>query len=132
MEVLEHIKDREDGTFHCFDFSGVNNFLSECLRVLKPGGIMFLTTPNAHNLTNLVRILEGNTPMFFRPHVREYGANEVADMLTQAGFKIKAKKTINVWKELAQDKFIWLKGIAESCGSDISMMNNDTFILATK
>jgi SAM-dependent methyltransferase len=132
MEVLEHIKDREDGCFHSFDFSGVKSFLSECYRVLRPGGTMFLTTPNSHNLVNIARILELKQPIFFKPHVREYGAVDTKDMLVARGFKIKLFETRNVWLGLGKEKYDWLKSIAMSCGGNPALMGEDTFILAEK
>jgi predicted SAM-dependent methyltransferase len=132
MEVFEHIKDQENAPIHCFDFSGVNTFISECYRVLKPGGVMLLTTPNAHSLTNFIRILDCNTPVFYKPHVREYGARETANILSEHGFKIKLLETHNVWNELQEEKRNWIRSVAINCGSNANLMENDTFILAEK
>ena len=53
VEVIEHVDNPE-------------NFIHEGLRVLKPGGTLFFTTPNRHRLTALVRWLIGK-PLRF-PH----------------------------------------------------------------
>lgn len=132
MEVYEHIKDQNEAVVHTFDFSGIHTFISECYRVLKPGGIMFLTTPNAHSLTNLVRILECKTPVFFRPHVREYGATETANMLKQFNFNIKSLETVNVWHELNEEKRNWIRNFVISCNGNANLMENDTIIIANK
>lgn len=132
MEVLEHIKDQEQGTFHCFDFSGVNTFLNECYRMLKPGGYMLLTTPNAAMLANLHKVLSGNQPIFYSPHVREYAANEVAQRLKAVKFKIISVVTFDVWNLISKEKRDWLAEIAKSCGSNVDLMGEDTFIVAQK
>ena len=54
LEVLEHMVDT--------DF-----FLQECLRILKPGGHLIITTPNICGLRNRLRV-----PLGLYPHMLEY------------------------------------------------------------
>ena len=84
FEVMEHIKDRrtEQGISGAFNESGVRQFASEIFRILKPGGVLFLTTPNSTSLYSIVEALEGRPPMVYRPHVREYSFGEVQQIFS--------------------------------------------------
>jgi SAM-dependent methyltransferase len=72
--------------------------LGECLRVLRPGGTLLLTTPNVVDLPNRLRALRGRSPQShlfgidepFRMnewvHRREYAPDEVRRLLRATGF----------------------------------------------
>ncbi|MEO1493915.1 MAG: methyltransferase domain-containing protein [Pseudomonadota bacterium] len=80
FEVIEHIKDRPEQSFDeivLFRETGIRSFVSEIHRVLKPGGLAFITTPNAASLRVLENLLAHKPPMVFRPHVREYTKAEL-------------------------------------------------------
>lgn len=67
--------------------------LADIRRALRPGGVLFLTTPNLHRLSNRLRMLVGR-PLFadFVPerlvtaHLREYTVEELGFLLRRAGF----------------------------------------------
>jgi SAM-dependent methyltransferase len=78
------------------------NALSEANRVLKPGGVCLMSTPNLLSLRNRVRLLRGRMGdviehpalAFFQKHaightghVRLYAPQELADMLRVFGFE---------------------------------------------
>ena len=65
-EVIEHLPE-EMGT----------PVLDECYRVLKKGGVLFLTTPNGDNREELMA-----------NHYIEYGSKQLQKMVKKAGFKI--------------------------------------------
>jgi SAM-dependent methyltransferase len=65
FQVIEHVP-------------GDRLYVSEASRVLKPGGRLILTTPNAAN-----RLAPGHRP-WNRFHVREYRAAELGDLLAGA------------------------------------------------
>lgn len=89
-ELIEHLF--EDPMF----------MMSEINRILKPGGHLVLTTPNAGSLRAVSAILLGYHPAFFpayiRPrkegeeaearHNREYVPMEVQHLLTDSGFEL--------------------------------------------
>lgn len=80
LEVLEHLKDRRETTMDeivLFRETGVRRYAGEILRVLKPGGLLIMTTPNGAAAQVFQNVVEGLPGMVFRPHVREYTHDEV-------------------------------------------------------
>lgn len=75
-------------------------FLSECWRVLRPGGVLYLTTPNVVDLRGRVWALRGRSPQshlfgIAHPlrmnewvHRREYAPGEVSRLLGAVGFRV--------------------------------------------
>jgi 2-polyprenyl-3-methyl-5-hydroxy-6-metoxy-1,4-benzoquinol methylase len=81
-EVVEHVPD------------GVE-FLRECARVLRPGGIVFLTTPNLWDIRRVLaplvgRVWSGDTDP---THINLYTPPRLAEDLVRAGFKSPRYKT---------------------------------------
>ncbi|MBI3034053.1 class I SAM-dependent methyltransferase [Candidatus Woesearchaeota archaeon] len=89
-EVIEHIYDT--------DF-----YLSEIYRVLKPGGIFLVTTPNIASLTDRFRLLLGKRPspieyrlgMDTNGHIRGYTFADLASQLRNHGFVVVKQTTSN-------------------------------------
>jgi 2-polyprenyl-3-methyl-5-hydroxy-6-metoxy-1,4-benzoquinol methylase len=84
-EVLEHIA-----------ITDPRRILAELRRVLKPGGYLFLTTPNVANLANVIALARGQN-IFWAPeifygstdrHNREYTPDEALAIVSAAGFRI--------------------------------------------
>jgi 2-polyprenyl-3-methyl-5-hydroxy-6-metoxy-1,4-benzoquinol methylase len=101
--------DFPDGTFdvvNCNDMiehihGSPKRMLAECIRVLKPGGWLIVTTPNHAALHNRIFLLFGGStyhsiidwfhnPIWQKPvytaHIREYTISEMRYMLAEAGF----------------------------------------------
>lgn len=67
-------------------------------RLLKPGGLLFLSTPNAISMVNALRLMNGYAPTlwnqvkpdepYFERHNREWTPFEVARLLEEHGFEI--------------------------------------------
>jgi SAM-dependent methyltransferase len=75
----------------------------ELKRVLKPGGRLVLTTPNAARLENVSAFIEGRNVYdqyskygVYGRHNREYTRHELSQLLTHCGFDIAIFYTANV------------------------------------
>lgn len=91
LEVLEHIKDQDHRSFDdlvLFNYSGAKAFIREMHRVIRPGGKLVLTTPNACSLWILEQVHERKPPWLYAPHVKEYSPDEVVDLCEAAGFSL--------------------------------------------
>ncbi len=85
-EVFEHLRDYPIRS------------LKEAWRILKPGGILCLTTPNAAYLINRFRLLAGQNVasplgdwiggLVYARHAREYTVEEIRALLEQSGFVV--------------------------------------------
>jgi glycosyltransferase involved in cell wall biosynthesis/SAM-dependent methyltransferase len=83
-EVLEHLQ------------RDPMKMMGEIYRILKPSGILILTTPNAVSMRALISILEGSHPGLYnfytnritgeRRHAREYTPTEISHLLADSGF----------------------------------------------
>jgi SAM-dependent methyltransferase len=80
------------------------SLLSESWRVLQPGGLLLLTTPNGHAMEHLYSWLKrGPTGQGFNPeaptvrHAREYSIDEVSALVASQGFDIEETFTRNYW-----------------------------------
>ncbi|MDD4553856.1 MAG: class I SAM-dependent methyltransferase [Bacteroidales bacterium] len=78
---------------------------SESNRILKPGGRLLITVPNAIGVTNLVRLIRGEQPSSFPPyrpeginlrHNREITPYELSELFRAGGFGVENMKTINI------------------------------------
>jgi len=80
-EIIEHVYDTD-------------RFLSEIRRVLKPGGLLVLSTPNIACLTNRVKLLFGKYPRYaeYRAggagHIRVYTSFAIRDQIRENGFTV--------------------------------------------
>ena len=62
--------------------------LNEFRRVLIPGGLLILATPNGA-ITNFYKNLPSNLVSQGNDHVKEYTANELANMVIYSGFTVR-------------------------------------------
>ncbi|MGV0643126.1 class I SAM-dependent methyltransferase [Mycolicibacterium sp. XJ2546] len=69
FQVIEHLWDQEQ-------------FVAECLRVLRPGGVLLMSTPNR------ITFSPGRDTPVNPFHTRELNAAELTDLLSGAGFRM--------------------------------------------
>ena len=94
-EVLEHMT---NDPMHA---------MREISRVLKPGGLLVLTTPNAARIESVVALLEGRNLYDqysaygpYGRHNREYTRDELHRLLTYCGFEAQVGYTANVHPDI--------------------------------
>lgn len=76
---------------HLFD---TRLFLAECFRILRPGGVLILTTPNLVTLKDRFRFLLGHSPRQVSPfhrylylHIRPFTRGTLEQGLLETGFQ---------------------------------------------
>ena len=113
-ELIEHL------------FEDPMHMMSEISRILKPGGHLVLTTPNAGSLRAVSAILLGYHPAFFpayiRPrkageeaearHNREYVPMEIQHLLTDSGFDLVSLET-GEFLEVPHPELGWVTHVLE-------------------
>lgn len=119
------------------------HFVLECRRILENGGRLIVTTPNASSLTSVARVLHGfNNPqissVYHRPradapeeapHVREYTAFELREVLETGGFEIEALLTEPI-TEFEMNRPMW--NFLEDNGYNSSLRGEQTYCVAVK
>jgi len=109
-DLASHALPYDDGTFDVLNFSEALEHLNfnplpvirEFWRVLKPGGVAIITTPNAVRLGRRLQFLAGRNVFAdlhdlcwgepFGIHYREYTLSEVARLLEWGGFGVVASR----------------------------------------
>lgn len=94
MEVLEHLSDLPKGLGETVEFTGIKAYLEQAFRALRPGGVMFATTPNSTSIVCLRNLMLGVPGFFYRLHFREYARYELTEFIEQAGFAIDVFRSV--------------------------------------
>jgi SAM-dependent methyltransferase len=81
-------------------------------RMLRVGGRLFLTTPNAVSMANAVKLLDGHSPALWNPfrpgqpyyerHNREWSPSEVQRLLEAHGFEVERLYTMDFYASTAE------------------------------
>jgi SAM-dependent methyltransferase len=92
FEMLEHL--RHDPMFMMLDIH----------RVLRPDGLLILTTPNASSWDSFARVAEFESPFMFSSyfangsgigHCKEYSVSEITRLIENAGFTLETLETFD-------------------------------------
>lgn len=95
-ELIEHLLDTD-------------GFLANIHRVLRPGGVLVLTTPNLASLENRVRLLLGRYPVWVdyrlgsSGHVRAYTPRVLGAQLAAHGFRL--ERHVGNWVPFIPQRF---------------------------
>ncbi|WP_127784728.1 class I SAM-dependent methyltransferase [Rhodococcus sp. X156] len=76
LQVIEHLWDQAE-------------FLRECARVLAPGGVLLISTPNR------ITFSPGRDTPLNPFHTRELNADELAELLVEAGFTVQSMRGLH-------------------------------------
>jgi SAM-dependent methyltransferase len=118
--------------------------MSEINRVLRPGGHLVLTTPNAASARAIGAALEGHHPGFFttymkpggggateRRHSREYTAKEIYRLMGEAGFEVLRMET-GEFGEGAGQQYEGVKQLLALRGQATDLRGDGTYVLGKK
>jgi SAM-dependent methyltransferase len=132
-ELIEHL------------FEDPMHMMSEINRILKPGGHLVLTTPNAGSLRAVSAILLGYHPAFFpayiRPreegeeaearHNREYVPMEIKHLLTDSGFETERLET-GEFLDLPHPELGWVTHLLERYKLSHNLRGDGIYALGRK
>lgn len=92
------------------------HMLAECHRVLKPKGLIIVSTPNVLRLTNLIRLIQGKNiydkycqESPYGRHPREYSPEEIFRLFNEVGYSVKLLETRDI---LPSNNSAWINFIA--------------------
>jgi SAM-dependent methyltransferase len=115
-ELIEHIYD-------------VRAMVDEFRRVLKPGGVMVLTTPNMATLQDRLRFLSGASPRqvdalhpYLNLHIRPFTARSLRALLTVCGFEVLEMRSNYVGWRLGPGRWVewrWPARLFPSIGGSL-------------
>lgn len=133
-ELVEHLSDQVNVQSFNEGFYklGFLALLRESYKALKPGGFLFITTPNAASVLHLKAVLQGTPPWFFIKHVREYTLPEVEELLKNAGFEIARKRDIHCMSVMAYADYVPIFQLLLENGFPVEGRGDDLFVLARK
>lgn len=140
METIEHLSDQ---TFESIDeilkgdvvLSGVKNAVAEASRVIRSGGKLFLTTPNACSWFAILQMIHHSPygALTYHGHFREFSYVQLFNLLKDADFKILQFDTVHTFQH---DKYVSEKGrildFLLNYGSDTKHRDDTIFIVAEK
>ncbi|HNB42294.1 MAG TPA: methyltransferase domain-containing protein [Anaerolineales bacterium] len=133
-ELVEHLPDVLDGkTFNeTFVASGLKGLLGEAWKALKPGGFLFITTPNASSVLHVKAVLEKRPPWFFDRHIREYTLDELLPFIQQAEFHVQRAEAVHCMTVFGITDFVAQFEFLVANGYPTDGRGDDLFILARK
>jgi SAM-dependent methyltransferase len=137
LEVIEHLKDTltSETTIDriaTFNYSGVMNVLSESYRILEPGGLMLITTPNAVSVDVIVKVMRGEHGHLFDPHVRELAPMQVKAFAERVGFNLEEYGTFFAWTTAGEEERSRVLALISEMGFDASNRGDDAFFVLRK
>ncbi|MDO8598641.1 MAG: methyltransferase domain-containing protein, partial [bacterium] len=110
-EVIEHFEDAEVA-------------LRFITRLLRPGGVLCVSTPNRLRLENIARRCIGFTPVLVDPtHAREFSLRDLMRLGARHGLQTIVTRSVGAWAEWAfvpLRAFRWIPWITAFLRSDVA------------
>ena len=137
LEVIEHLKDTLASETNwdrisSFNYSGVMNVFTEAFRILQPGGMLLLTTPNATSADVIVKTLRGEHPHLFDPHVREMAPRQIKAFGERVGFVLEGMGTFFAWGTADDALRAKVLTFIEDMGFDPGNRGDDAYFMFRK
>lgn len=120
------------------------HMMSEINRILKPGGHLVLTTPNASSLRAIYALFTGYHPGFFpaylKPsalergdsrHNREYAARETHHLLDHSGFEVALLET-GPFKAGSRAEFVSIERLLAENDIDTTLRGEGIYVVGRK
>ena len=136
MEIIEHLADIKKDYMLGSGFygTGINNMLSECRRILRPDGILFITIPNVNAYNNIYNLLNFEHPFLYKLHQREFSFNDIREFIEENKLKITQFQCLNCWdwSKLAKHQIEKIKDFIKDIGLSNENRNDDMFFIIQK
>jgi 2-polyprenyl-3-methyl-5-hydroxy-6-metoxy-1,4-benzoquinol methylase len=154
LEVLEHDVEKErlpfpDARFEIVLFTEILEHvavsdptivLSDLRRVLVPGGLLILSTPNVCNISNILALARGINVFWpvdrfyggLDRHNREYTPAEVRSVVEAAGFRILSLYGINADNNWRMGAEVMAYDVVSKLGDRHPLLRNTSVCLATR
>jgi glycosyltransferase involved in cell wall biosynthesis/SAM-dependent methyltransferase len=131
-ELIEHL------------FGDPMHMMVEINRILKPGGHLVLSTPNAIGVRALTAILQGYHPGFFAAylgpdalkrgearHNREYTPDEIRRLLEASGFEVTRLET-GEFRDEPHPDFAWVRDLLQRYHLDTELRGDGIYAVGRK
>ncbi|GJD54668.1 class I SAM-dependent methyltransferase [Methylobacterium dankookense] len=137
LEVIEHLKDAPASETDIerighFNYSGILNAFDEAYRILRPGGVLVLTTPNANSLGTIIRTAWGAPSFLYELHVRELSAEQVKNFALSAGFQMEMFETFECYHIADENHYNAIRRLLQEVGCTTDRRDNCAFYLLRK
>lgn len=127
-ETIEHVKDvdsKEISDLELFNYSGITSMLEELKRVMKPDGLLFISTPNANSYITLSKWLNGELLLMDPNHVREFSVRDLLRVASNVGLEAKVITTLDCWDQQFGEDVVELAALLEPVTSAKVVERND-------